>query len=49
MYTIDCWFGAKRGVSTIEEPAVRNRWLAPSWSMIASRLMRFAFGPVSLT
>ena len=39
--------GEKRGVSTSARPSVRNRLLAPSWSMIASRLTRLSAGPDS--
>src|SRR5690606_22556429 len=41
--------GAGRGARSMSVPRVRSRTLAPSWSMIASRLTRLSFGPLSST
>ena len=41
--------GEKRGVSTRLSPLVSARMLAPSWSMMASRLMRLSLVPLSET
>ena len=41
--------GLKRGVNTSQDPSVRMRLLALSWSMIASRLLWLPRRPLAAT